>query len=470
MNQRVRDRMMPRDQLHMSRSSGAAPSTRSPPGRVGAVRRCGVRVRSALRSGRPRRRARPPFVLPSPAPSRLRPPRAGRRAAGGSAARDGRRRRRRRRSATGAAGGGRRGRLRAAACAAPGRASDRGVDGLRRRPAAVGSDAGDLAGAAATRQRHRRADVPRPRRARRGAPTSCACRARRRRTRPPRARPPPPPRSAASSSCCGTRWPGPSARVRSTTSRRTRARPRAAATGPAARATTPRTAAAFWTDAAGVRQQRLGADCVVAHSETLVDDGVARRKRARCSGAGLLRRERRGGLRGVRRRLRLGRDVGDAGVPGPALVRCWPRGPAVPALGRRERERAEYTEEERELATSRHIDFWTVKPPRGGFRLPRPLRLRAAAVVQQALCRRRPRRRRRAAARAAPRRAAAARGQGVAAKAGLVHARLDRDGRRTLVGYVIVAFFKIYHGATSRASARHVRLHGAVVRAPPTPA
>ena len=219
------------------------------------------------------------------------------------------------------------------------------------------------------------------------------------------------------------------------------------------------TAAAFWTDAAGslVSECLGGVDCVVAHSETLVDDGVARALLRAVPGVGAAAtRTAAAGCAASGGACGSGGTSATLGVPGnAALVRCWLRGVRWHLrLGRCERERAEYTEEERELATSRHIDFWTVKRRhecgfnafgyslRGFEPLLSCSKLCAGGV--------------RAAAAAPPlalplvapplaRRSAAV---AFARANGSMPDSTATDGA-TLVGDVIVAFFKVYHGATS---------------------
>ena len=219
------------------------------------------------------------------------------------------------------------------------------------------------------------------------------------------------------------------------------------------------TAAAFWTDAAGslVSECLGGVDCVVAHSETLVNDGVARALLRALPGVGdAATRRSAAGCAASGGTCGSGGTSATLGVPGnAALVRCWLRGVRWHLrLGRCERERAEYTEEERELATSRHIDFWTVKRRhecgfnafgyslRGFEPLLSCSKLCAGGV--------------RAAAAAPPlvlslvapplaRRSAAV---AFARANGSMPDSTATDGA-TLVGDVIVAFFKVYHGATS---------------------
>ena len=397
----------------------------------------------AFCAARPRPRRARRLVLPPPEPRdppRRGPPRAGRRARG--------RRRRARRAAPPrrtrsplAAPRASRGRGGARARAAPGRASDRARRSVASPPS--GPDAvADLV-AAARGQRDRGADVSG--RAARGARTSrvpgaaggravCAAGGLR--------------RARAAVRVLRRRAAAPAGLGRLTGSRAVddvvdgRAHGRAEPRLPG-----PRRVRRRRRDGGGVLDRRGGEPGQrVSRGRRLrrgpLGNTRRRRRRAGAAARGARRRRhgdanRRGGLRGVRRRLRLGRDVGDAGGArqrgaGPLLAARRPVAPAARAVRARARRVHGGGARARDEPPHRLLD--REAPPRVRLQRLRLLAagLRAAAVVQQALRRRRPRRRRRAAARAAPRRAAARGGPSRSrARTGPCPTRPRRTARRS---------------------------------------
>ncbi|KAH8066687.1 pyruvate dehydrogenase [Aureococcus anophagefferens] len=114
---------------------------------------------------------------------------------------------------------------------------------------------------------------------------------------------------------------------------------------------------AFWMEAveALVGECLTGVDCVVVHSEAAVHDDVAAAVLAMVPRAAPAPAAPAPALSPSAARM-----LGVASNA--ALIRCWLRGVKWHLVRREcERERGQYTDEEKLVATARHVDFWTVK-------------------------------------------------------------------------------------------------------------